>query len=84
MLVGGRSFPWVLDDTSADGATRLGDLLTVDEVAQYLRIPKNTVYKMTRSGDLRAFKVGKHWRVPRVELGAWIARQLPEQEMQSK
>ena len=45
------------------------------EVATYLKIPKKTVYKMLQTGELRAFKAGKHWRVSRDNLGAWIAYQ---------
>ena len=56
----------------------LGEILTIDDVASYLKIPKKTVYKMTRSGELRAFKAGKHWRVPQSELDAWILKQLPK------
>ena len=52
----------------------LGEILTLAEVAEYLKISKKTAYKMARSGDLPAFKAGKHWRVPQAELGAWIAR----------
>lgn len=56
-------------------ASGLGEILTVHDVAEYLKIPKQTVYTMVRSGDLCAFKAGKHWRVLRSELGAYIARQ---------
>jgi excisionase family DNA binding protein len=59
-------------------SARLGEILTIDDVATYLKIPKKTVYKMTRSGELRAFKAGKHWRVPQSELDAWILKQLPK------
>ena len=76
MLVNARSFPSV-PDTSPHIVSELGEILTLAEVAAYLKIPKKTVYKMTRSGELRAFKAGKHWSVPRAELGAWIARKLP-------
>ena len=53
----------------------LGEILTPDEVATYLKVPKKTVYKMLRSGELAGFKAGKHWRVARAELGALIASQ---------
>ena len=59
----------------------LSKILTIDEVAEYLKIPKKTVYQMTRSGELPAFKAGKHWRVPQSELDAWITRQLPKSEV---
>ena len=52
-----------------------GEILPLGEVAEYLRIPKKTAYQIARSGELRAFKAGRHWRVHRAELGAWIARQ---------
>ena len=55
--------------------SRLGEICTIAEVAEYLKIPKKSVYKLVGSGDLPAFKVGKHWRVLRSELGKWIARQ---------
>ena len=54
-------------------ARHLAEILTVSEVAEYLRIPRKTVYTMLRSGRLRAFKAGRHWRVTRVDLDAFIA-----------
>ena len=73
MPVGSRSGPSVPAGVQEPPA-RLGEILTLAEVAEYLRIPKKTAYKMVRSGELTAFKAGKHWRVLRAELGAWIAR----------
>ena len=52
-----------------------GEILTLAEVAEYLKIPKKTAYKIVRSGGLPAFKAGKHWRVLHSELGKWITRQ---------
>lgn len=79
MVVGVRSHRIRSVDHSG-GVSELGDILTVNEVAKYLKIPKQTVYRMVRSGDLPAFKAGKHWRVQRIELGAWIARQSGNEE----
>jgi len=73
MAVRARLDP-IVSETSA--SVTLGEILTIDDVATYLKIPKKTVYKMTRSGELRAFKAGKHWRVPQAELDAWISKQL--------
>ena len=53
---------------------QLGEIYTIAEVAEYLKISKKTVYRMARSGELPAFRAGKHWRVRQAELGAWIAR----------
>ena len=77
MPVGAGSNPSEPVDASAAGST-LSEILTLDEVAAYLKISKKTVYKLVRSGVLPAFKAGKHWRVPRADLGAWIARRSRE------
>ncbi len=47
-------------------------VLTVAEVATYLRIPKATVYKLVRQEKIPAHKVGKHWRFMRDELEGWL------------
>ena len=48
------------------------EVLTVMEVAQFLRVPKSTVYKLARLGQLPASKIGKHWRVLRHDLEVWV------------
>ena len=72
MAVGARSSPSAPSGVPKPPA-RLGEILTLAEVAEYLKISRKTAYKMARSGDLPAFKAGKHWRVPQAELGTWIA-----------
>lgn len=41
-----------------------GRLLTIEEVAERLRVHPNTVYRWCRTGRLRAAKLGKEWRIP--------------------
>jgi excisionase family DNA binding protein len=48
------------------------EFLTSTEVAEYLRIPLSTVYKLTQDQKLPAFKVGKHWRYKKSSIQAWI------------
>jgi excisionase family DNA binding protein len=38
------------------------EFLTATEVAEYLRLPLSTVYKLVQDKRLPGFKVGKHWR----------------------
>jgi excisionase family DNA binding protein len=38
------------------------EFLTAEEVAEYLRLPLSTVYKLVQDKRLPGFKVGKHWR----------------------
>ena len=47
-------------------------VLTVADVAVYLKIPKATVYKLVRQEKIPAHKVGKHWRFILDELESWL------------
>lgn len=48
--------------------------MTVGEVADYLKIPAETVYRHVRSGSLPAAKVGRHWRFSRLEIDRWVSQ----------
>jgi excisionase family DNA binding protein len=48
------------------------DVLTVDEVSEWLRIPRSTVYKLCKEGRIPVVKIGKHWRFSRKRLEDWI------------
>ena len=48
------------------------EILTVSDVARFLRVPKSTVYKLARLGELPASKIGKHWRFLRRDIHEWI------------
>ena len=49
------------------------DILTVDEAAEYLKIPRSSIYKLAQQGRIPAQKVGRHWRFHRDTLVDWIA-----------
>jgi excisionase family DNA binding protein len=49
-------------------------VLTLEEVATYLRVSKKTAYRLARSGDLPAFKAASNWRVRSSDLNSWIRR----------
>ncbi|MBX3308039.1 MAG: helix-turn-helix domain-containing protein [Nitrospira sp.] len=57
---------------SETGTTQDGEILTVTEVARFLRVPKSTVYKLARGGELPASKIGKHWRFLRRDIHDWM------------
>jgi excisionase family DNA binding protein len=46
--------------------------LTVDEVAARLRVAKMTVYRLIRSGDLIAFRIGRSIRVTESAFNAFL------------
>jgi excisionase family DNA binding protein len=47
-------------------------LLTVEEVARYLRLQPGTVRGMARRGELPVVKVGRRWRFKRSQIESWL------------
>jgi excisionase family DNA binding protein len=47
-------------------------MLTISEVAEYLKLHELTVRRLAREGELPAFKVGRQWRIQRAKLQDWI------------
>ena len=54
---------------------RFQPFLTTEEVLSYLRITPRTIYRLIRSGELPALRIGRQWRFCRTDLDAWLARQ---------
>jgi excisionase family DNA binding protein len=52
------------------------EILTLDEVAAYLKAGKRTVYRLAQKGEIPAFKLGGTWRFRRSELDRWIANSI--------
>ena len=57
---------------SQDVSTTAPAVMTVDEVADYLRIPKASAYKLAQQGKIPCQKVGKHWRFKREAVDRWL------------
>jgi excisionase family DNA binding protein len=55
-----------------------GEILTLDEVAAYLKAGKKTVYRLAQQGQIPSFKLGGTWRFRRIELDRWIAEQIAD------
>ncbi len=51
---------------------QLPPVMTMREVAEYLRVHPTTVYRLLRRGVLPAFRVGSDWRFSRAALDAWM------------
>lgn len=51
------------------------DVLTADEVAEALKIGKNALYSLLNSGQLRGYRNGRTWRIPRESLVVYIRDQ---------
>ncbi|RMH09236.1 MAG: helix-turn-helix domain-containing protein [Nitrospirae bacterium] len=47
-------------------------ILTIDDVAAFLKIPKSSVYKLIHEAGLPAHRVGKHFRLVQGEVTEWL------------
>jgi excisionase family DNA binding protein len=60
-----------------------GRLLTVDQVAEYLRVHRDTVFNLIRSGRLKALQLGGRkagWRLTEEDVAAFVAERKAETE----
>jgi excisionase family DNA binding protein len=50
----------------------LETVMTLHEVAQFLRCHESTVYRLTKRGQIPAFRLGSEWRFLRSRIEQWI------------
>lgn len=51
------------------------DILTLKEVADYLKLAEKTAYRLAAEGKLPGFKVGGSWRFKAADIERWIEEQ---------
>lgn len=56
--------------------TTPNEILTIDEVAEYLRLTPQTIYKWAQEKRIPAVKLGKEWRFRRSVIDKWFDDQL--------
>lgn len=56
------------------------EVLTVQEVADYLRIDIRTVYRLAKRGDIPCIKIGRQWRFNRDEIKDLVSGGLHNKE----
>lgn len=57
------------------GPTGFGEILTLRDVAVYLKVTERTIYRLAGANKIPAFKVGGSWRFSRIDIDSWIRRQ---------
>ena len=53
----------------------LAGCLTTEDVLAYLNVTPRTIYRLIRTGDLPAIRIGRQWRFRRADLEAFVNRQ---------
>lgn len=57
-----------------------GGILTIKEVAKYLKVTERTIYRLAAVKKIPAFKVGGAWRFRTADIDGWIATQSKKPE----
>ncbi|MBO4507849.1 MAG: PTS sugar transporter subunit IIA [Spirochaetaceae bacterium] len=52
------------------------DILTIEEVAKYLRVSERTVYDWAQKGEVPSGKIGTVWRFKKSEIEKWVNERL--------
>lgn len=55
------------------------EILTVREVAEFLKVTERTIYRLATEGQIPSFKVGGSWRFQRSDLIQWMNEQAKGQ-----
>jgi excisionase family DNA binding protein len=50
-------------------------IMTIEEVATYLKIPKSTAYILAQEGKIPCQKVGRQWRFRKETIDMWLDEQ---------
>jgi excisionase family DNA binding protein len=53
----------------------LAGMLTVTELADYLKISRSMIYRLLKRGEIPGFKIGSDWRFNLDEIDQWLAKQ---------
>ena len=53
-------------------ADQSDDVLTIDDLANYLKIAKSSLCKLVQEGKVPGQKIGKHWRFRKASIERWL------------
>ena len=52
------------------------DILSLQETSEALKVGTSQTYKILRSGELRGYKEGKDWKIPKIALEHYIRKKI--------
>jgi excisionase family DNA binding protein len=55
------------------------EVLTLEEVADYLHVHQSTVYRLLKNRRIPAFKMGSDWRFNQASIEQWVKKLEDEQ-----
>jgi len=51
-------------------------IFTIPETAEYLKVCTKTVYELVGAKAFPAIKIGRHWKILKNHLDAWLLKEL--------
>jgi excisionase family DNA binding protein len=65
-----------VSSTEENGRSPANDILTLEEVASYLRLTPQTIYKWAQEKRIPGAKLGKEWRFRKSIIDRWLDDQI--------
>jgi excisionase family DNA binding protein len=69
------NFPYFLNASLVIIDSMQDEILTLKEVAEYLKLAEKTAYRLASDGKLPGFKAGGSWRFQKIDIEKWIENQ---------
>ncbi|OQX53105.1 MAG: hypothetical protein B5M48_03975 [Candidatus Omnitrophica bacterium 4484_213] len=60
------------------------DIMTIKEVANYLKMTEKTIYRLAKERKIPSFKVGGNWRFKKEAIDEWIERNMHNETTERK
>ena len=57
---------------------QMDEIMTVEEVAKYLKMKPQTIYSWAQKGTIPAAKIGKEWRFRKDIIDAWFLQHIDQ------
>ncbi len=48
------------------------DMISLDDLCEMLSIGKNTAYRLLKTNQIKAFKIGRIWKIPRDAVSQYV------------
>jgi len=56
----------------------MDDIMTLEEVAKYLKVKRQTIYNWAQAGKIPAAKIGKEWRFRKSVIDRWFNQHIDD------
>ena len=79
VFCGFRPEPLVRSERESRRTVFEDEMLTIEDLAKYLKLKPQTIYKWAQTGQIPGAKFGKEWRFRRSAIEEWIDSRMAEQ-----